>query len=109
LSGLVEVKAGVEDVSAGVASDPGWEGNHEALAMLFLRAGDVPRAEAEFEKLSLLASRPDAAVFAAVCREAMGDSVGARLLLATARNRMHLSTAQMNLWVNRLTETLPRH
>ncbi len=108
LTGLVEVKAGTEDVRAGVPSDPDWEGNHEALAMLFLRSGDVPRAAAEFEKLSLLPRRPDAAVFAAVCREAMGDSAGARLLLASAQTRMGLSPAKMSLWVDRLRESMPR-
>jgi hypothetical protein len=107
LAGLVEVKGGAEDVRADIASDPNWEGNHEALAMLFLRSGDVPRAETEFEKLSLLGRRPDAAVYAAVCREVMGDSVGAQLLLTTARTRTGLSPALLAQWADRLRETMP--
>ena len=43
LRGLIEVKAGPEDVQHGLVSNPDWEGDHEKLAMLFLRNGDVPR------------------------------------------------------------------
>jgi len=107
LAGLHEVKAGAEDMQAGVTSDPDWEGNHEALAMLFLRKGDLQRAEIEFEKLSLLAIRPDAAAYAGVCRETVGDSAGANRLFKNAQDRLGLSSAQMSEWVARLRATFP--
>ncbi len=105
--GMVEVKAGPEDVRLGLATDLNWEGDHEGLAMLFLRSGDVPRAALEFEKLSLLRHRPDAAIYAGVCWEAAGDKARSDSLLAAGRARMELSAPALQAWVARLRATLP--
>jgi hypothetical protein len=107
LQGMVEVKTGNEDVQAAVLSNPEWEGDHERLAMTFLRSGDTPRAAAEFEKLSSLPNRADAAVYAAVCLEVMADSVRADSLLSAAQARLGLSSDRMRQWVERLRTTFP--
>jgi hypothetical protein len=107
LAGIIEVRAGPENVSLDMASDPDWEGNHEALAMLFMQSGDVPRAAVEFEKLAVLPRRPDAAVYAGVCREAMGDSAGAESLFRAAQGRLGLTPLQMDVWVGQLRATFP--
>ncbi len=75
--------------------------------MLFLRSGDVPRAAVEFEKLSLLPSRPDAAGYAAVCREFAGDTTRAESLATQAGSRMKLSPAQLRGWMAHLRESFP--
>jgi hypothetical protein len=96
--GLVEVRAGPEDVAIGLRDNPQWEDDHEKLAMLFLQSDDVPRAAVEFEKLATLPQRPYDAAYAAVCREAIGDSARADSLSAVAAARMGLTVAQMKEW-----------
>jgi len=107
LRGMVEVKAGPEDVERGQSCNPDWESNHEKLAMLFLRSGDVLRAAVEFEKLSLLRTRPDAAAYAAVCREFVGDTSRAESLTTHAGSRMKISRAQLQAWMAELRESFP--
>jgi hypothetical protein len=110
LRGMIEVKAGPEDMQHGLLSNPNWEDDHEKLAMLFVRNGDVPRAAMEFEKLSMLPRRADAAGYAAVCWEAVGDKPRADSLIAGAGARLGLSGAQLHDWLTRLREAFPgRH
>ncbi len=106
--GLVEVKLGPEDVARAVRTDPGWERNHESLAITLLRAGDPARAAEEFEKIAGLASRPDAFMLAAVCREAAGDSGDARRLMATAAARTGGTPVEMERWARTLRAQMPR-
>ena len=108
LSGLVEVRAGPEDVQGGRLANRSWEDDHEKLAMLFLRSGDVPRAAGEFEKLSTLPHRPDAAGYAAVCWEVAGDSARADSLLLASGARMRLSGARLRSWAEDLRRSFPR-
>jgi hypothetical protein len=107
LRGMVEVRAGPEDVRHGLLTNPDWEDDHERLAMLFLRSRDVQRAAVEFEKLSVLPHRADAAGYAAVCWEAVGDSARADSLIAVAGSRKGLTHAQLQDWLARLRESFP--
>jgi hypothetical protein len=107
LRGVVEIAAGPEDVQLGASSNPEWESDHEKLAVLFLRGGDVPRAATEFEKLSALPHRPDAAGFAAVCWETAGDSARAESLIVEAGKRMQLPASELREWVKTLRESFP--
>lgn len=106
-AGMVEVIAGREDVRFGLRSNPRWESDHEGLAELFLNGGDIPRAASEFEKLSVLPHRPDAALYAGVCWEAAGDTARADSLMARGRSRMGLSSAQLQERVARLRHSFP--
>jgi hypothetical protein len=106
-SGVTEVRTGPEDARAAVRADSEWEDAHEKLAMLFLRSGDVRRAAAEFEKLSQLPQRPDAAGYSAVCWEVAGDTTRADSLAAEAARRMNLSIRQLRSWLAELRESLP--
>jgi len=106
-AGMVEVKVGSENVQLGLRSNPNWESDHEGLAMLFLNSGDVSRAAAEFEKLSLLPRRPDAAAYAAVCREFTGEAPRAESLAAAAGSRMGVSVAELQRMMARLRESFP--
>jgi hypothetical protein len=107
-SGIEEVRLGPEDVPRAALLNPGWERNHEALAVLLLRAGDFVRAAAEFEKLAQLPTRPDAIMFEAIAREAAGDSARAQMLEKAAGVRTGLSPAQIATWAGRLRATMPR-
>ncbi len=107
LAGMVEVKTGAEDLRAAMRSDPNWEANHEALAMMLLRNGATDLAAGEFEKLSQLPHRLDAVAFATVCRQVLGDSAGAESLIVAAARRKQMPESQFRLWVARLTETFP--
>jgi hypothetical protein len=107
LRGMVEVKAGTEDVGRAQSQDLEWEGNHENLAMLFLKSGDVPRAAVEFEKLSLLPRRPDAAGYAAVCWEFARDTSRAESLATAAGSRMKLSHPELQRWMGGLRQSFP--
>lgn len=107
LTGITEVRTGPEDALSASRADPGWEDAHERLAILFLRSGDLPRAAAEFEKLSLLPSRPDAAGYAAVCWNAAGEKTRADSLAASAGRRMGLTSAQVGVWLAQLERSLP--
>lgn len=106
-AGMVEVKAGAEDVRLGVLQDLDWEKDHEGLARLFLDSGDTRRAAYEFEKVSMLRHRPDAAVYAGVCWESAGDTTRADSLIAAGAARMHLTSAVVRNWAARLRATMP--
>jgi hypothetical protein len=108
LTGMTEIHAGAEDVPSAVQSDPSWEDAHEKLAMLFLRSGDVRRAAVEFEKLSQLPPRADAAGYAAVCWEVAGDTARADSLAAGSGKRMGLSTSQLSAWLAQLRQSFPQ-
>jgi hypothetical protein len=108
LRGLVEVRAGPEDVDRVQTGNPDWEQDHENLAMLFLRSGDVGRAAGEFEKLSILPARSDAVVFAAVCRRAAGDSARAESLFTSATLRLGIPRDSLLSSARTLAESLPR-
>jgi hypothetical protein len=107
VAGMVEVKVGLEDARLGISSNPSWERDHEALAMVLLRSGDVVPAALEFEKLSQLPRRGDAAGLAGVCWEVVGDTARADTLLGAAGTRMHLSDPELRDWVARLKATFP--
>jgi hypothetical protein len=68
-TGLTEVKLGTEDVRAAVQARPSWEDDHEVLAALLLRSGDLEAAAGEFAKLGALPWRLDCAVYSAACYE----------------------------------------
>ncbi len=106
--GMVEVHAGPEDVHDGLRSNPEWESDHEKLAMLFLTSGELRRAALEFEKVSLLPHRADAAGFAGVCWKSVGSQARADSLFATVRVRTGLSRESTAAWVERLEARLPR-
>jgi hypothetical protein len=107
VSGMVEVRAGPENMNEGPRTNPDWVDDHEKLAMLFLRSGDPARAAVEFEKLSLLPGRPEAAGYAAVCREAAGDTARADSLIAVAGSRMRLSPPELRRWRSELRASFP--
>jgi hypothetical protein len=107
LAGMVEVRVGPENVRLGMLSNPSWERDHDVLAMVLLRSGDVLSAAAEFEKLSQLPRRGDAAGLAGICWEAVGDTARADSLLGEAGKRMHLSDAELGSWVGSLKATFP--
>ena len=108
LAGMVEISAGSENIALATASNPQWEADHEKLAMLFLRSGDVGRAGTEFAKLSQLPHRADAAVFAGVCLGVVGDSAAADSLIQAAQTRTQVPWAEMQSWVDRLKATMPQ-
>ena len=108
LAGLIEVKAGPENVRTGISTNPGWESDHERLAMLFLRSGDAEHAGMEFQKLSELAHRSDAGVFASVCWEVAGFPGRADSLLDVAQSRTGLSLSELRHWTDKLKAAMPR-
>jgi hypothetical protein len=74
----IEVVKGAEDVAAARRRDPGWEGDHRELALLLGHAGDWAGAAGELEKLAgAIPLDIQYPLNAAVCRERLGDSVGA--------------------------------
>jgi hypothetical protein len=107
MTGIHEVLLGQEDAVREVRLQPNWESNHEMLAMTLLRSGDFLRAAEEFEKIAQLPSRSDALMFAAVSREAAGDSVRAQRLMSAAGVRTGASPAAIAAWEQRLRATLP--
>jgi hypothetical protein len=104
--GMVEIKAGPEDVAAALAANPKWEEDHLGLAGVFAAGGDLPRASTEFEKVSQLDHRPDAAVFAAVCSRLAGDEPRADSLMRAVRPRMRGTDAEMDELVRRIREVV---
>jgi hypothetical protein len=104
---LIEVVSGPEDVEAARRQNPEWDSDHEKLAMMFLRNGDARRAALEFEKLSELPARANAAVFASVCWSAAGDSAHADSLLGAAQVRMKAPRSEINKWARQLWATMP--
>ncbi len=67
----------------------------------------MPRAALEFEKLSALPHRANAAGYAGVCWEVAGDTARSDSLFAAAETRMHISHSQLRAWVTRLKATMP--
>jgi len=104
---MVEIYPGLEDVATGLRTNRHWESDHEELGALFLEHGDVPRAALEFEKISLLRHRPDAAVWAAVCWETLRDSARADSLYRAVRMRTGISDTNLAKQVARLGATSP--
>ena len=107
LQGMVEVKVGEENVAQSQLLDPSWEDDHEKLAMTLLRAGDTQRAAGEFEKLSALPRRADAAAYAGICWEVIGDSARADSLISAAQARLGYSSDRMQEWVAGLRASFP--
>jgi hypothetical protein len=104
---MVEVKRGAENIEEGLQSNPDWQSDHEKLAMLFLRSGDVVGAAVEFEKLSRIPARADAAGYAAACFQAAGDSLHADSLANEAAERLGISRGDMRARVARLRSSMP--
>jgi hypothetical protein len=95
-AGMVQIKAGPEDLLTEQARNPRWEDDHQGLATLMVAKRDPARASSEFEKLSQLPHRPDAAVFAAVSSRLAGDTLRADSLLRAVRPRLRGTAAEMN-------------
>jgi hypothetical protein len=87
-AGMIEVHRGPEDVERARYLNPAWEGDHDMLAALFLRAGDLRGASEEYAKLASLPSRMDCLFNAGVCQQLMGDSVAAESCYRTLAARM---------------------
>jgi hypothetical protein len=104
---LVEIVSGPEDIGMARRQNPEWESDHEKLAMLFLRGGDVACASTEFEKLASLPQRADAALFASVCRRVQGDSTAAESLFESARKRTGVPAAELRAREDELLATMP--
>jgi hypothetical protein len=104
---LTEVVAGPEDVPLAIAANPEWVDDHLKLAMQFVKARDLPRAAAEYEKLSLLASLPDAALLAAVCRLASREPARAESLVAAVRDRTGAGEDSVRAMMANLIATMP--
>ena len=102
--GMVEVKAGAEDVEAAVAANPLWEEDHDGLADLFVFKDDLPRAAVEYEKLAHLDHRPDAALRSAACLYLLGDSAKAEALVRGARPRFRGTDLEIQLLLSRIQE-----
>jgi hypothetical protein len=94
---LVEVRTGPEDVAMGMRDDPEWVDDHERLALLFARNGDLPRAAAEFEKVGRATATLNDLICAAACRARAGDSLGAKALFDEAARRSGRSRAEFLL------------
>ncbi|MGH7730371.1 MAG: hypothetical protein ACRENJ_03885 [Candidatus Eiseniibacteriota bacterium] len=76
--GWVEVLPGAEDVARARRANPRWEKDHVMLAATLARAGDWPRAAAEYAKLAAaVPARFEYAFDAGVCFESLGDSTAA--------------------------------
>ncbi len=105
---LVEVAAGPEDVHAGRARDPAWQEDHQNLALLFVRSGDLEPAAREFEKLAQLPGAEQAAMFASVCRMVEGDSIRSDSLLRAAQQVTGLPWRDMVMRREALRRNMPR-
>ena len=107
LRALVEIHSGPEDVASSMRLNPDWESDHEKLAMLFVQSGDPVRAAVEFEKISRLPDRADAAVFAGVCWDANGEARRADSLYAAAAVRLGVSRREILDHAAELTRSIP--
>ena len=107
-SGIREVSVDGADGGTRYAPSPEWEGDHEALAMTLLRAGDRPRAATLFEAIARLPHRADALMFAGVCREASGDTVLAAADYTRAGERTGRTPREIGDWAARLRASVPR-
>lgn len=107
-SGIREVYAdGTPDPRTG-QRDSAWERDHESLAIIFMKSGDLTGAARLFERIALLPHRPDAAMFAAVCWQAHGDSARAAADFAIAQGRTGGSPAEIAAWADRLRRAMPK-
>ncbi len=102
--GVVEIVPGHPDVAA---RDAEWERHHEALAMLFVRAGDWPRAGEEFEKLAALPSRPEAIVLAGVCWQQGGAIARANRSFEAAARRYGRPLSEVMVAAEHMRARLP--
>jgi hypothetical protein len=107
-AGMVEVRAGEEDVRSAIRDNPKWEEDHDGLAGLFLEKGDLRRAAVELAKLSQLRHRPDAAVYAGVCWRLAGDGRKADSLLRSGAARLHVSDRVMGNIVDGVAREIRR-
>lgn len=111
-AGMVEVRVGQESIPRTETMRRRWEMDHDGLAALFVAKGDYARAAGEFEKLSMLPGRPDAALCASVCRRFLGqdpaaDSLvrAAQLLSGAPPDRMVAVLARIEVDFKRARET----
>ena len=71
---LVEIKHGPERMPEAVQLNPGWQRDHEVLASMFIRAGNVSGAAAEYAKLAgAFPQESEYALYAAAAHEALGE------------------------------------
>jgi hypothetical protein len=75
--GLVQIRKGHENLPAALRENPHWEHDHEVLADMFVRSGELRAAAAEYGKLAQLPGRWDNDVLAGVSFQALGDSAAA--------------------------------
>jgi hypothetical protein len=106
--GLQEVRTGPEDVHRAAQLDPGWESKHRSLAILLASHGSPREAAEEYEKLAELPKRPEALMFAAVCREFAGEQARADSLYVVAGRRIGQPPTRIAEWAAQLRATLPR-
>lgn len=90
-AGLIDVHRGREDLTQARRANPAWEDDHEILAAVFLRAGDVHGAAEEYAKLAHLPWRMDCVVYAGACWTMIGDSAAAESCNRVIASRMHYS------------------
>lgn len=107
-TGIREVFADSAAAVRTAAVAPGWEQDHESVAMTLLSSGDLPRAARLFEAIATLPHRPDAQMLAAVCWQEYGDTTRAAADLERVRVRTGGTMAQMTDWAARLHASMPR-
>ncbi len=72
---LVEIHPGPELLPEAMAANAGWQRDHEILAAMFIRTGNISGAAVEYGKLATaLPSRADYALHAGAACEAIGAS-----------------------------------
>jgi hypothetical protein len=72
---LVEIHPGPELLPEAAAANPGWQRDHEILAAMFIRTGNITGAATEYGKLATaLPGRADYALHAGAAYEAIGAS-----------------------------------
>jgi hypothetical protein len=85
---LQELRTGPEDAASAQSANPDWYEDHLALAGTFIEGGDWSLASGEYEKLAAARARDaEPAYNVAVCRLAMGDSLGMKRWLDEAARR----------------------
>lgn len=93
---LVEVRAGPESLPPATRESPNWQHDHEVLASLFIRAGNISAGAVEYAKLTrAFPNRPDYALYAGAAHEAIGATSEAQVFYrAAARIYGHASVRQ---------------
>lgn len=82
---LLEVRPGPESFDEAMRDNPQWQHDHEVLASMFIRTGNIAGAAAEYSKLATaFPGRPDYALYAGAAHEAIGSKAEARAFYRAA-------------------------